>query len=111
MSQEYLLRGASLARLPLHMLETTAQKAAFCCYLIDSTAGIARFANVDIDTELFKLFIESTAKLPSSARLALALSLTGDLLVAFEQQKLNVRTAQHRLTPTIKHNNHESPSS
>lgn len=94
----------SLGRLPLHMLETTAQKAAFCCYLIGSTTGIAGFGRVEIDAELFDLFIASTVHLPSSARLALALSLASDVLVAFEQQKLNVRSAQPCLTPTIKHN-------
>ena len=94
-----------LTRSPLHMLETSAQKAAFCCFLINSTADVSGLGSVSIDADLFSLFVRSSVHLSKSARLALALSLLGDLLVGIERQHHTSSAAhpvQHRLTPTVK---------
>ena len=86
----------------LTALDTVEQKGAFCTYLINSTLENGRLSQVDIDFNLFRNFILSANQLSRSARLALAMSLMGDVLM-IEQERVQRSTyMRHVLTPTIK---------
>lgn len=93
----------------LTTLDTVEQKGAFCTYLIDSTLEAGHLSRVDIDINLFRNFIHSANQLSRSARLALAVSLMGDVLM-IEQERVQRSTyMRHVLTPTIEQSKNIGP--
>lgn len=83
------------AKQPLTELVTVEQRTAFAMYLIDGSVPVesiepADFSFFDIDCVIFAQFIEEAEKLPRSARLTLAISLLGEVLIdvlLLEQQR------------------------
>lgn len=90
--------GTPEPNLALLTLKTVEQKGAFCNYLIDSTLDPTTLSRFNIDMNLFSKFIRSADQLSRSARLALAMSLLGDVLMV-EQERIQ-RSTYMRHEPT-----------
>lgn len=86
----------------LTTLDTVEQKGAFCTYLINSTLDAGHLSRVDIDLNLFRNFIHSASQLSRSARLALAMSLMGDVLMIEQERVQRTGYMRHVLTPSVK---------
>ncbi|NEZ65139.1 hypothetical protein D0962_20570 [Leptolyngbyaceae cyanobacterium CCMR0082] len=74
----------------LTQLETVEQLTAYAMYLIDSAVEPPTFSFFDIDCVIFTKFIEEAETLPQPVKLALAISLLGEVLLMEQQDYHNV---------------------
>ena len=93
----------------LTTLDTVEQKGAFCTYLIHSTLDAGHLSQVNIDLNLFRNFIHSADQLSRSARLALAMSLMGDVLMIEQERVQRTCSMRHVLTPSVERASRTQP--
>lgn len=89
------------AECALSTLKTIEQKGVFCNYLINSTLPTNNLAAFSINNRLFSEFVRSAESLSVTARLSLAISLLGDVLMIEQERTSLANLKRYILQPTL----------